>query len=118
MKGGDETDSAVDKLAAFLDQNAGIKFVRIGLSLERQLIGGQRAKGDLPLPNYFQIGVKHLDRYRAFEIRDYTSFAPFNSSAMSLMPTPGPLGTDILPDFTLIGGSNKFAYFSKPILYS
>ena len=51
-------------------------------------------------------------------IRAYTSFAPFNSSAMSLIPTPGPLGTDILPLFTLIGGSNQLAYFSKPSLYS
>ncbi len=48
----------------------------------------------------------------------YTSFAPFNRPARSLIPTPGPLGTVILPSFTRIGGSNQLPYFSVPSLYS
>ena len=48
----------------------------------------------------------------------YASFAPFNNPATSLIPTPGPLGIDIFPSFTLIGESNQLPYFSVPNLYS
>ena len=48
----------------------------------------------------------------------YASFASFNNPATSLIPTPGPLGTDIFPSFTLIGESNQLPYFSVPSLYS
>ena len=48
----------------------------------------------------------------------YTSFAPLRRPATSLIPTPGPLGTVILPSLTVIGGSNQLPNFSVPSLYS
>jgi hypothetical protein len=60
-------------------------------------------------------GQRQSGRWR---VAVYTFSAPFSRPARSLIPTPGPLGTVILPSFTRIGGSNQLPYFSVPSLYS
>jgi hypothetical protein len=76
------------------------------------------------IAGYTQMKITgYFNPHSAFRIlhsasRIQGSFAPFKSPAKSLIPTPGPLGTDIFPSFTVIGESNQFPYFSVPSLYS